>query len=133
MPTRDDYKELYDNTDVYFVPVEGKEIKAKGTPSYNEDSIYIFEWEEPISEDLPMKGLKFAKRGDVSTYLFFPAAGGAFEGALDRVGLAASAWSASLGASDEGRASCSLGLSVTCGLTTDMRYPGWPLRGVRGR
>ena len=133
MPTRDDYKELYDNTDVYFVPKEGKEIKAKGTPSYNDDETYIFDWEKPISSDLPMKGLKFVKRGDASTYLFFPAAGGAYEGDLDSVGLGAGAWSSSRSASREEPACYCYGLADLCGVYADTRVFGLVLRGVRGR
>ena len=116
MPAYDDYKELYGNTDVYFVPKEGKEIKAKGKPSYNDDNQYLFEWEKPISDHLPMKGLKFVKRGDTSTYLFFPAAGGANEGALAIVGLHAGAWSSSRSASRMERAWYSIGSSVSCGV-----------------
>ena len=133
MPTYDDYKELYDNTDVYFVPKEGKEIKAKGKPSYNDDNQYLFEWEKPISDHLPMKGLKFVKRGDTSTYLFFPAAGGANEGALAIVGLHAGAWSSSRSASRMERAWYSYGDSYGCGVFADTRVAGLALRGVRGR
>ena len=131
MPTYEEYKELYDNTDVYFVPVEGEEIKAQGTPSYNDDVQYAFKWEKPISDDLPMKGLKFAKRGDASTYLFFPAVGGASEGALGSVGLVAGAWSSSRSASREGHAWFSHGTAVNCGVRADTRVLGLVLRGVK--
>ena len=133
MPTYDDYKELYDNTDVYFVPVEGEEIKAQGTPSYNDDDQYGFKWEEYIGSSLRMKGLKFAKRGDASTYLFFPAVGWASGGALIGVGNSARAWSSSRSASRVEYAwDCSSG-SSSSGVFADDRVVGLVLRGVRGR
>ena len=132
MPTYEEYKELYGNTDVYFVPVEGKEIKAHGTPDINEDGKYGFEWEEEISYNLPMRGLKFVKRGDTSTYLFFPAAGGALEGALGSVGRLVGAWSSSRSASREEHAWECYGNYADCGLSALTRLTGLALRGVRG-
>ena len=133
MPTYADYKELYDNTDVYFVPKEGEEIKAQGTPEFQDDYFYQFQWEQPISPDLLMKGLKFAKRGEASTYLFFPAVGCGYNGVLDGVGLNAMAWSSSRFASREENAWHSHGNSVICGLIGEARFAGYVLRGVRDR
>ena len=130
MPTYDDYKELYDNADVYFVPVEGEEIKAQGSPWLYENGAYIFEWEEQIDSDLPMKGLKFAKRGDASTYLFFPSVGVASDGDLDSVGLLTGAWSSSRRALNYAFAWSGSGNYANCGVDSNDRYSGCVLRGV---
>ena len=72
MPTSEEYKELFLNTDVYLVPNDGEEIK--GTAQEQSGSVTI-EWVSYAEGT--SKGVKFYKKGDKQTYMFVPAAGGA--------------------------------------------------------
>ena len=91
IPTFDEYKELYLNTDVYLVPTEGEEIQ--GTAQEQGGSVGI-NWASRPGGTL--KGVKFYKKGDKQTYMFVPAAGVAYEGSMQNVGQNCNLWSSSL-------------------------------------
>lgn len=93
MPTFDECKELFMNTDVYLVQTDGKEIH--GTESQNDDSGCLIQWDEKPTIST-FKGIKFYKKGDKQTYLFVSASGGVSQGAVEGVGAGGLLWSASL-------------------------------------
>ena len=95
MPTFDEYKELFLNTDIYLVPTEGAEIQ--GT-AQEQDGIVEINWES--QEERTLKGVKFYKKGDKQTYMFFPTSGVAGEGSMQDVGQNGFLWSSSLDSSN---------------------------------
>ena len=70
LPTKDDFKELYDNTDNGWATING------------------------------VKGRKFMKKTDHSVYVFFPAAGSGYDTSLDARGSYGRYWSGSLNSAD---------------------------------
>lgn len=68
MPTFEEHKELYLNTDIYLVPTEGEEIQ--GTVQEQSGGV-IINWASETERTL--KGVKFYKKGDKQTYMIVPA------------------------------------------------------------
>lgn len=127
MPTFDECKELFMNTDVYLVQTDDKEIH--GTESQNDDSGYFIKWDEKPTLST-FKGIKFYKKDDKQTYLFVPASGGVYQGAVQGVGARGGLWSASLSSQNISQA-WSPGFSdELAGVDNVDRYIGCPVRGV---
>ena len=125
MPTENEFIELCMNTDIYLVPNEGAEIQGTAKELYGGIKI---EWTSQTEGTL--KGLKFYKKGNKQTYMFVPAAGGAFEGSMQNVGQGGPLWSSSLYSSVVQYA-WNFGFSAHYGgVNGDDRYCGLPVRGV---
>ena len=126
MPTLEECKELFINTDVYLVQTDDKEIH--GTEVQNDENGYLINWdEEPTLSTL--KGIKCYKKGDKQTYLFIPTSSSAYQGDVEGVGAAGVLWLASLrslliawnsGFNDK-----------IAGIGIGNRYLGSPVRGVK--
>ena len=100
MPTKDELKELIDNTDNEWTQVNG------------------------------VSGRKFTHKTDTSKYIFIPAAGGCGDGSVDGVGLYGSVWSSSLDTSDPSYAWGLGFYSGNCYMDSGDRYYGRSVRGV---
>ena len=126
MPTMENYKELCLNTDIYLVPTEGEEIQ--GTVQEKSGNVTIH-WESQAQK--PFKGVKFYKKGDKQTYMFVPAAGGAYEGSMQNVAGCCFLWFSSLDSSHVWFAWGSY-LQVSGGYIGRGfgRYYGVPVRGI---
>ena len=125
MPTFDEFKELYLNTDPYLVPTEGEEIQ--GTAQEQSGSVMI-NWVSQAKEAL--KGVKFYKKGDKQTYMFVPAAGNAYTGSIQYVSGYGYLWTSSLGSSGVQKA-WGFGFNAYVGnIDIDNRYIGLPVRGI---
>ena len=125
MPTYEEYKELCLNTDIYLVPNEGAEIQGTAKELYGGIKI---EWTSQTEGTL--KGLKFYKKGDKQTYMFVPAAGDAFKGSVQNVGLYGYLWSSSLVSSDV-QSAWYFGFDAVYGIVlSNVRCDGLPVRGV---
>ena len=124
MPTFDECKELFMNTDVYLVQTDDKEIH--GTESQNDDSGYIIQWDEKPTLST-FKGIKLYKKGDKQTYLFVPASGKVSRGAVEDVGAVGVLWSASLFSQDIRIPGFNDKLAV---IDRGFRYLGIPVRGI---
>ena len=95
-PTCDEFVELIDNTDIYFISTKGSEGRA----IYHGGGYFTF----PSAET--MKGVKFYRKGDHSKYIFLPASGYALSGSVQNAGVGGYLWSSSLGASNASYAWC---------------------------
>ena len=127
MPTFDECKELFMNTDVYLVQTDDKEIH--GTESQNDESGYLIQWDEkPILSTF--KGIKLYKKDDKQTYLFVPASGGVNQSAVGDVGAYGSLWSASLYSQNIGEAWNPGFFDELADIISGHRYFGCPVRGV---
>lgn len=127
MPTFDECKELFMNTDVYLVQTDDKEIH--GTESQNDDNGYFIQWDEKPTLST-FKGIKFYKKGDKQTYLFVPASGNFNQGSVINVGVNGYLWSASLNSQLFSRAWSSWFNGVMPGVGNNIRYYGNPVRGI---
>lgn len=122
MPTNEEFIELVENTDVYFVSTDGVEIQA--TPSGSGG----FEFSEADT----MKGIKFYNKTNHSKYIFVPASGVAFDGSVQYAGVNSYLWSSSFGTSNVRIAWC-LYIVAPVGngyANTYVRYVGFGVRGV---
>ena len=127
MPTFEEFKELFMNTDVYLVQTDDKEIH--GTESQNDDDVYFMQWDEKPTLST-FKGVKFYKKDDKQTYLFVPACGVVLQGAVEEVGAGGVLWSASLYSQGISKA-WNPGFSVeVAGIGNVYRFYGCPVRGV---
>ena len=129
IPTQENFHELINNTDLYLVPVDGAEIKGavttEGAPAWI--SIY-FEWEQQPTRNV--KGMKFYKKNDKSTYMFVPAVGVAYDGSVQLVGELSYVWSSSLCSQDVISAWHFVFIADYGGVSYSSRCGGFPLRGV---
>lgn len=125
MPTFEECQELFSETDFYFVPVEGEEIKANNA---NFASMPMCGWETHIETGTPMKGLRVTKKGDPSTFLYFPA-NGSYQNITNPFN-SVNFWFSYVDANRNqgGRAGSGTGNTV---LTTYPYYRGMVLRGVK--
>lgn len=128
MPTFEECKELFMNTDIYLVQTDGKEIH--GTGSQNDDSGYVIRWDERPSFSAIFKGIKLYKKGDKQTYLFVPAGGFVTIGTVAGVNNNGSLQSASLNSQYVGYAWRTGFTSLSGDVTFIERYSGYPVRGV---
>ena len=125
MPTSEDFIELCQNTDIYLVPTDGKEIQ--GTAQEQSGSV-IINWTSQAEGTL--KGVKFYKKDDKQTYMFVPASGGAGEGSMQGVGQGGYLWSSSLYSSDVQSAWFFYFSAGNGGVFYGSRYFGLPVRGI---
>ena len=125
MPTFDEYKELLLNTDIYLVPTEGEEIQGTAR---EQSGIVEITWTSQAEGTL--KGVKFYKKGDKQTYMFVPASGNAVTYYVQVVGLNGDLWSSSLNSSDIRRAWEFVLTPRYCRYYYNLRYVGYPVRGV---
>ena len=100
MPTRADFQELLDNTRK--------------------------EWTQVNS----VNGYKFTSKTDETKYIFFPAAGGCYDGSVDDVGNHGGVWSSSLNTSNPRNAWYLVFDSGYCNMNNDYRHDGLSVRGV---
>ena len=124
MPTADEFREMVDNTDVYFVSSTGEEI----ADTYTGSTSGRFQF--PDAET--MKGIKFYRKGDYSKYIFVPASGVALDGSVQDAGVFGCLWSSSFGTSNVRIAWC-LYIVAPVGFgyaNTYVRYVGFGVRGV---
>lgn len=127
MPTFDECKELFMNTDVYLIQTDDKEIH--GTESQNDGSGYIIQWDEKPTLST-FKGIKLYKKGDKQTYLFVPASGDVIQGAVKDVGAGGGLWSASLLSQNISRAWYPGFVDEMAVIGDGVRYRGLPVRGI---
>ena len=85
-PTKEDLKELLDNTNIFFISIEGEEIEL----TLNEDGNIT------LPSQYVMKGIKFYRKDDHSKYIFIPSCGGAILGNIRYDGDNLALWSSSL-------------------------------------
>ena len=74
MPTRDDFIELVENTDIFFIPSDGNEEIRTGIEVGKRITFYTFPRQDT------MRGMKFYNKTDHSKYIFVPASGYARNG-----------------------------------------------------
>ena len=129
MPTKDDFVELCQQTDMFIVPTEGEEVAV--TVTANERHPIYFEFETATTATA--KAFKFYKKGDHSTYISVPFVGSAFEGFVRFVSEVCYLWSSSLFSGD-----AQLAFYWACdapygfGVVNDVsRYGGYPVRGIK--
>ena len=126
MPTENENKELYLNTDIYLVPTEGEEIQ--GNVRNQSGSVLVTWLSKPEGT---LKGMKFYKKGDKQTYMFVPASGHAYGGSVKNFGEKSSLWTSS-------RDHLTFSGAQYFGFTTQQFYlnfvnnrcVGFPVRGV---
>ena len=130
MPTKEDFHELINNTDLYIVPAEGNEIKGntKDCSGTSAGLLSCFEFEKEST--VSIKGMKFYKKGDSSICMFIPASGFVAYGSSQSVGVGMMLTSSISLQND----------NFCCNLTFDdfdggiaqsmHRYFGFPIRGV---
>ena len=132
MPTLEEYKELFLNTDIYLVPTEGEEVR--GTVQGMKERVIspsgsvTINWESNPQGTL--KGVKFYKKGDKQTFMFVPAGGVAVVCSVQSVGRGGGLWSSSLCSSDVQVAWVFVFGSGGGGICSDDRFDGMPVRGV---
>ena len=127
MPTFEEYKELWLNTDIYLVPTEGEEIQ--GT-AQEQGRMVMINWTSQAEGTL--KGVKFYKKGDKQTYMFVPASGRADSGYVQDVGEGGHLWSSSLSSMSQIAWDC--GFNVNLGqVGNSTRALGYSVRGVLAR
>ena len=125
MPTRDEFIELVDNTDVYFVSTDGVEIAN----TYTGSSSGYFEFPEANT----IKGVKFYNKSDRSKYIFVPASGRAIDGSIKSAGVYGCLWSSSRKASNA-RSAWYLSFNTYFGyggVNKNLRCNGFGVRGVK--
>ena len=126
IPTFEECKELYFNTDIYLVPTDGEEIQ--GTAQEQSMGIRI-NWASQAEGTV--KGVKFCKKGDKQTYMFVPTSGNAYNGSLNSVGEYGCLWASSLFLNGRAEAAYAIGLNSRGGsIGSANRYWGQPIRGV---
>ena len=126
MPTFEECKELYFNTDIYLVPTEGEEIQ--GTVQESSMDIAI-NWVSQAGGTF--KGVKFYKKGDKQTYMFVPPSGNAYYGSLNSLGKYGCLWASSLFLNGRYEGAYSIGLaSGRSPIGSNNRYTGQSIRGV---
>lgn len=125
MPTFDECKELFMNTDIYLVPTEGEEIQ--GTAQEQSGSI-IINWASQAEGTL--KGVKFYKKGDKQIYMFVLASGDANGGSVQDVGEVGVLWTSSLVSSGV-QGAWAFGFGAFGGNIDNVsRCGGFPVRGI---
>lgn len=129
MPTKEDFSELFQNTDIYLVLNEGEEIKGTITPGYNGDT--LINWNSEVQGTV--KGVKFYKKNDKQTQMFAPASGYAYDGSVQGFNDFNGLWSSSLYSyGDYSAQSFLFGTSsdVPSGNEPSGRSCGLPARGI---
>lgn len=127
MPTFDEFKELYLNTDIYLVPTEGEEIQ--GTAQEQSFKSVRINWAS--KEEGTLKGVKFYKKGDKQTYMFVPISGGVYASSISDVGELGYLWTSSLGSFSNDDTSWSSDFNANYGgFIYITRASGLPVRGI---
>ena len=99
MPTYDECMELYQNTDIFLVLSDGREIEANYSAATNEDGMYKIPWTDTSftgQTGVTISGCKFCNKSDASKYIFVPASGYASDGSVRVEGVYGRLWSSSL-------------------------------------
>ena len=125
MPTEEEFKELVDNTDVYFISTDGEEIAN----TYTGSTSGYFEFPEANT----IKGVKFYNKSDRSKYIFVPASGRAIDGSIKSAGVYGCLWSSSRKTSNA-RSAWYLSFNTYFGyggVNNNLRCNGFGVRGVK--
>ena len=125
MPTSEEFIELVENTDIYFVSTNGDEIQA----TYTSETWNKFTF--PAQHT--MKGIKFYNKTDHSKYIFVPASDYALDGTVQYARVYGFLWSSSLDASYT-RLACCLYFGAPFGfgnVGNYLRCYGFGVRGVK--
>ena len=93
MPTFEECKELFENTDVYLVQVDDKEVL--GIKVQDDEDGYILDW-DGITSTETFKGMKFYKKNNKGIYLFISASGSFSKGLVKDIDEELNMWSSSL-------------------------------------
>ena len=127
MPTRAEFQELVNNTDIYLVSIDNNEIQAIYTGGIHNRFTFL-------AQDT-MKGIKFYNKSDRSKYIFVPALGDAFDGSAQDIGVYGDLWSSSLYTSGVYNAwNFFFYAPVGDGfINVDYRYFGLNIRGVKSK
>ena len=98
MPTYDECLELYQNTKIYLVLSDGREIEANYSAATNQNGTYTIPWTTAVTGEtgVTISGCKFCNKSDASKYIFVPAAGYASIGSVRSEGVSGYWWSSSL-------------------------------------
>ena len=128
MPTKDDFVELCQQTDMFIVPTEGEEVPVTVTT----DERYPIYFEFDTATTATAKAFKFYKKSDHSSYISIPFVGSAYDGSVHSVGEGCLLWSSSLGSGD-----VQFAFFWACGapdgngyVNDGYRYSGFPVRPV---
>lgn len=124
MPTFEEYKELYLNTDIYLVLTDGEEIQ--GTAQDQSGEIKI-NWAS--IQFANFESVKFYKKGDKQTYMFVPLSGSAINNSVQYVNNGGKLWSSSIYFAIHLARELSFG-GLGASTANDMRCYGIPVRGV---
>ena len=130
MPTFEECRELFENTDVYLIQTDDDDKEIHGTKVQDDENAYLLQWDENPSTET-FKGIKLYKKNDKGTYLFVPVSGVAVYGSLRNVGQGGYLWSSSLYSSGVRDAWDPGFNSVAAGFDGSDRYYGLPVRGVK--
>ena len=126
MPTKDDFVELCQNTDMFVVPESGEEVAVTVTDNSSYPIHFNF---TPVDK---AKAFKFYKKGDHSSYIYVPFVGNAYDGSVLSASEGCYLWSSSLvsgGVQDAFYWGC--GAPDGDGYVNDgYRYSGFPVRPV---
>ena len=127
MPTKDDFVELCQQTDIVIVLESGEEVAV--TITENERYPIYFKFNKIYNA----KAFKFYKRDDHSTYISIPFVGYAIGGSVRSVWIQCNLWSSSLDSECVDYGFClgcvapvGVGYVGCCG-----RYYGYPVRGIK--
>ena len=132
MPTYDECKELYQNTKIYLVLSDGREIEADYSAATNQDGRYMIPWTTAFTGEtgVTISGCKFCNKSDASKYIFVPAAGYAVDGSVRNEGVFGNWWSSSLVSLNVGSAWNPGFYGVVCGIDYGNRRFGFGVRAV---
>ena len=127
IPTREDFIELINNTDIYLVTETGQEIKGNVVDS-SPNGLISITWEEKSSSNI--KGIKLCKKNDNSIYIFIPAVGCSFFDKVQCNGIAGYIWTSSLCMENIDNAWYFGFSGGNAGVSSDNRFGGCSIRGI---
>ena len=89
IPTKEQWEELLNNTDIYLVESNGREIHGtKDQQAESSEGVLLITWDEsPSTEDVLYKGIKLCSKTDKSIYIFLPSSGKAMSNYSDPIGV----------------------------------------------
>ena len=133
MPTYDECLELYQNTKIYLVLSDGREIEADYDGAQEQDGVYMIPWTTAVTGEtgVTISGCKFCNKSDDSKYIFVPASGIARDGSVYEEGVYGYWWSSSLSSQDVNRAWNPGFVGEGCGIDYGYRRRGYGVRAVR--
>ena len=133
MPTYDECLELYQNTKIYLVLSDDREIEANYEGAQEQDGVYMIPWATAVTGEtgVTISGCKFCNKSDASKYIFVPAAGYANIGSVRNEGVDGGWWSSSLYSQSVCGAWYPGFNGEVCGIDVDLRRYGFGVRAVR--